>query len=545
MRTLNLTRCKFVLTILASSPSVLLVYSPLLVGLALVGVATPFVTGQFIDALAYEQPARGPFVALSALLLVRLLLTPLLERFICSRARKIETDLQFRVLDATMILSPGQLAAVPGGEIVAKMTRDTYAIGGFVRNLYPRLLQAAVMTFAAGFALCFRSNALGFAFMAFFPLAIVLFAPFARCFSANAHRVRKQGDASFNALFDFLLSLSLLRTLDAEHRFADAPQTALRELKRGNDATDSLSVLFGFLLGVLLVGGEIAVLGFAGSLAAKGTIPVGDVVLYQMLFISAIQSVQGVIALLPDLSSLREGVDSLGEALGRTPPEKNRGCLAPLETLAFSHVSFAYPNEPNRPVVRDFSAAFRVGTVVGLSGANGSGKSTLLRLAVGALEPQEGKVLFNGCSLDEINLSLFRLRIGIVFQDNFLVTGTIRDNITLRDPGFTEEDIGKALALSGFDATVRRLPDGLDTLVGNHVRTLSGGERQRLAVARAIIRNPMILILDEATNHLDAESRKSLADLIARLRPGRLILLAGHDPELEKMCDMKISCQIS
>lgn len=530
---------------LSQTPSVLWGYSPLLVGLTLIGVATPFATGQFIDALAYARPPHKPFLILAALLLVKALLTPLLERFICSRARQIETELQFRILDATMGLSPGQLAAMPNGEIVAKMIRDTYAIGGFVRGLYPRLLQAIAMMLATGIALYSRSRTLCFAFMAFFPLTLVLFAPFARRFSENSHRVRERGDASFNSLFDFFQSLPFLRILNAERRFAITPQTALEDLKRSNDATDALSVRFGFLLGILLIGGEVAVLGVAGSLAAKGTIPVGDVVLYQMIFISAIQSIQGIIALFPELSSLREGIDSLNETLERAIPRRKGGCLAPFETLMFSHVTFAYPNDPSHIVIRNFTATLRAGTVVGLSGVNGVGKSTFLKLAVGALEPQEGEILFNGASLNDIDLSLFRQRIGIVFQDNLLVSGTIRDNITLRDPDFTQEDIDRALVLSGFDAVVKRLPNGLDTPVGNHLRTLSGGERQRLAIARAIIRDPAILILDEATNHLDAEMRKNVANLVKKLRAHRLILLAGHDPELDKLCDVKISCQIS
>ena len=560
MHSKNFKRGRFVLSMLASSPSILFAYSPLLIALALLGVAAPFATGRLIDALAYHRSFHEPFAVLSLLLLGKALLTPLLQRFICTRARKVETDLQFQVLDATMALSPGQLAFASDGEIVAKMTRDTYAVGGFIRGLYPRILQAAVMMFATGFALYSRSSALCIAFMVFFPLAILLFLPFSRQFSANSHRVRKQGDTSFNSLFDFLLTLPLLRTLNAERRFADTPQTALRELKNGNDATDALSVRFGFLLGLLLVGGEIAVLGVAGSLAAKGAIPVGDVVLYQMLFISAIQSVQGVIALLPELSALREGVDSLEEMLAtlavsihprlnsasdnQTAQSTNRSIdesKNPL--LSFDHVTFAYPHASDKPVVRDFSATLHTGSVVGLFGENGAGKSTLLKLAVGALEPQKGEILFNGRPLGEIDTPRFRDRIGIVFQDNLLVTGTIRDNITLRDSRFSSADIDRALVLSGFDHVVKRLPDGLDTIVGNRMRTLSGGERQRLAIARAIIRDPLILILDEATNHLDAESRKNLANLITRLRPGRLTLLAGHDTELDKLCDVKISCQ--
>lgn len=542
---MNFNRTRFLTATLAASPSVLLIYAPLLVVQTLIGVTIPFATGNLIDTLAYHRRPYSAFTVLAVLLLARALLSPLLQHLICTRARAIETDLQFRLLAATMRLPPSQLADLQDGQLVAKLSRDTYAVGGFLRGLFPRLLQTIVMMFAAGFALYSRSSVLAISFIAFFPLATFLFAPFARHFAANSHRVRKQGESSFCTLFDFLMTLPLLRTLDAEQRFAETPMDALRQLKHGNDESDTLSVHFGFLLGILLVVGEVAVLGFAGTLAAKGIIPVGDVVLYQMLFITATQSVQGVISLLPELAALRESADSLGEALGHAPPDNGHIRIDHLVELSFHHVTFAYPNAPIRPVIRSFSARFLAGTVIGLSGANGAGKSTLLKLAVNVLEPQDGEVRINGHSFAKIDLAAFRRRIGIVFQDNLLVSGTIRDNITLRDPAFTQEDIDRALVLSGFNTIVERLPNGLDTLVGNNLRTLSGGERQRLAIARAVIRDPMILILDEATNHLDVESRRNLANLVEKLRPGRLILIAGHDTEMGRLCDEEISCQIS
>ena len=539
---MNLKRIKFLTAILVKSPGVTLVYTPLAAALAVAGVAIPFATGRLIDSLAYGPRPYAPFAALAALLAARALVSPALSRLAAARSRDIEAELQLKVLDATMNLPPSRLGMDSGGEIVAKLTRDAYAVGGFIRGLYPRLVQAVVMMFAAGAALFERSGALAFAFMAFFPLAVGAFAPFARRFAANSHRVRASGDESFSSLFDFLATLPLLRTLDAERRFADAPRSALGKLKRGNDETDRLTVVFGFLLALLLVGGEIAVIGIAGVLAMKGDIPVGDVVLYQMLFVGAIQAVEGVITLLPDLAALNEGAASLAESLEREQAGHGKFRIGTLESLEFDHAAFAYPGSSGKPVINDFSAVFHAGEVIGLGGANGAGKSTLLKLAVNALEPISGTIRVNGREFTEIDLAAFRRRIGIVFQDNLLVTGTIRDNITLRDPSYTEADIERALQLSEFDSVVKRLPEGLDTKVGNRLRSLSGGERQRLAIARALIRDPMILILDEATNHLDAESRRNLAASIARLREGRLIMIAGHDAEMGKLCDREIAC---
>ena len=378
--------------------------------------------------------------------------------------------------------------------------------------------------------------------------------------------MRAKSDRAFAVLFDSFRSLPFLRTLDAERRFADAPRQALDGFKDGNCAMDGLTVAFGALLGVFLVVGEIAVLGVAGACAARGAIPVGDVVVYQMLFLAAMQSAQGIVSLLPETAALREGIDSLDEILSnpreggragrpalpdlhgtagsRVPRDRVSQTVNRIEKLEFRNVTFAYPGAYAKPVVKDFSAAFRAGSVVALAGANGSGKTTILKLATSALEPQSGEILVNGSPLTTLDSGSFRRRIGIVFQDSLLVSGTVRDNITLRDPAFTQEDIDEAVALSGLEEVVKRLPLGLDTRVGLWGQSLSGGEIQRLAIARALIRRPDILVLDEVTNHLDAEAREAFGKLLRRLAPGRIVLVVSHDPALINLCDEKIYCQI-
>ncbi|MBR3222546.1 MAG: ABC transporter ATP-binding protein [Kiritimatiellae bacterium] len=537
-------RVRFLAATVMSSPAVVFVYSPLLVAQTVAGIAVPFATGRFIDALVGGMAPAGPFVALSALLLARAVLTPCLQRLVLSRARNIELKLQNRVLDAVMEFSPSELSPLANGELVAKLTRDAYAVGGFVSGLYPRLLVAVVTMFAAGSALHSRSPALGLSFMAFIPLAIALFFPFARRFAANSHSVRKRSDGSFSALFDFFHSLPFLRTLDAERRFADPPREALGALKSGNCDMDRLTVTFGTLLGFILVIGEIAVLGVAGAFAAKGTIPVGDVVVYQLLFLAAMQSVQGIVSLLPETASLREGIDSLGEILSHSVPRRGGEKIGTVETIEFRNVTFAYPGAEGGSVVKDFSATFRAGRIYAIVGANGTGKTTLLKLAAASLEPKAGEILVNGMPMKSLDESSFRRNIGIVFQDSLLVTGTIRDNITLRDPVFMDDDVEVAAKQSGFDEVVERLPYGLGTRLGLQGQSLSGGEMQRLAIARALVRNPSVLVLDEVTNHLDAEACASFGKLLRTLAPGRIVLLVSHDVALVNMCDAKILCQI-
>ena len=543
-RNAKFARMRFLASVVLSSPAVVFVYSPLLIALTAAGIAVPFATGRFIDSLVGGMAPVVPFVLLATLLVAQAVMTPVLQRLVLSCARKVELNLQWHVLAAVMDFPPPELYSLADGALVAKLTRDAYAVGGFVSGLYPRLLAAVVTMASAGFALHSRAPALGLSFVAFIPLCIVLFVPFARRFATNSHAVRKRSDGAFAVLFDFFHSLPFLQTLAAGHRFADSPRESLAALNHGNCALDRLTVVFGALLGALLVVGEVAVLGIAGMLAAKGTIPVGDVVVYQMLFLAAMQSVQGIVSLLPETATLREGIDSLGEILNRAPPMFWGHRLDSIESIEFRNVTFAYPGSDARPVIKDFSANFRAGRVVALVGDNGSGKTTLLKLATAALEPQSGEILVNGQRLETLDAYAFRSSLGIVFQDSLLVSGTVRDNITLRDSAFTDKDIAEATAQSGLDEVIRRLPNGLDTRVGLDGQSLSGGEMQRLAIARALIRKPSILVLDEVTNHLDVATCSSFGKLLHQLASGRIVLVVSHDPALIGLCDEKIFCQI-
>ena len=539
-------RTRFLAHTILSSPMIVFTYSPLLVTATIAEIAVPFATGHFIDALINGAAPIRPFAVLAALLLTKAILTPCLQRLILSRARNIELTLQKQALNAVMDFSPAELFPLANGELVAKLTRDAYAIGRFVSELYPRLLVAVITIFAAGSALFSRSAALGISFMAFIPLAVAIFLPFSRRFSAASHSVRKRSDDAFATLFEFFHSLPFLRTLGAEHRFADSPCYALTVLKDGTCVLDRLTVLFSALIGAILVGGEIVILGAAGTLAAKGAIPVGDVVVYQLLFLAAMQSVQGIVSLLPETASLCEGIDSLDEIFARPTPRRHI-CkdVGTVKNVEFRNVTYSYPGAEDRPVVKNFSATFHAGRIYALVGANGAGKTTLLKLATGALVRQSGEILVNGTTMKAVDEDAFRRETGIVFQDSLLLSGSVRDNITLRDPMFTDVDVMRIIRQIGLENMVKRLPDGLNTRLGLRGQLLSGGELQRLAIARALVRNPSVLVLDEATNHLDAAARASFAKRLRDLASGRIVLIVSHDDEIINLCDEKIFCQIS
>jgi ABC-type bacteriocin/lantibiotic exporter with double-glycine peptidase domain len=192
-------------------------------------------------------------------------------------------------------------------------------------------------------------------------------------------------------------------------------------------------------------------------------------------------------------------------------------------TLRVEGLNFSYPGEP-RPTLEDVSIEIGSGQCVAVVGASGSGKSTLARLLAGLYEPGAGRICFEGEDLRAVNLSSLRERFGIVAQETRLFSGSIRDNVTLFDPAFTQDDVERACRLACLDTAIDAMPMRYDTVLADGGSSLSGGQRQRLALARALIRRPSVLILDEATSALDTVTERAVQYNLRELRCTRVLV---------------------
>ena len=194
--------------------------------------------------------------------------------------------------------------------------------------------------------------------------------------------------------------------------------------------------------------------------------------------------------------------------------------------IRFEDVYFAY--EKDKPVLRGVTFDAPSGTVIALVGSSGSGKSTLAGLAATFLEPDEGHVLVDGQDLRHVKLATYREQLGLVFQDDFLFDGTIRENLRFARPSATDDEIQKAAEKAYVTEFTDRFPDRMDTIIGERGVKLSGGQRQRVTIARALLAEPRILLLDEATSSLDTESEALIQKSLDELLRGRTTLVIAH-----------------
>jgi ATP-binding cassette, subfamily B, bacterial HlyB/CyaB len=284
--------------------------------------------------------------------------------------------------------------------------------------------------------------------------------------------------------------------------------------------------------GVLLLGAYIA-------LTSPDTIPIGGLVAFMMLSARVAQPLASLAKLMEDIGEVRTATALAASVLNQRPESANPSAgIRPRfgGAISFNRVAYSYPNTTS-PALNQIGFGIAPGTVLGIVGRSGSGKSTITRLLQGITRDYSGQISIDGHDLRDINLAHLRRNLGVVLQDNFLFRGTVAENILAGRPGLTLSDAVHAARLAGAAEFVERLPNGYETLIEEGSPNLSGGQRQRLAIARALVHDPRILILDEATSALDPESEALVNANIAQMAAGRTMLIISHRLSSLADCD--------
>ncbi|THF65229.1 type I secretion system permease/ATPase [Pseudothauera rhizosphaerae] len=294
--------------------------------------------------------------------------------------------------------------------------------------------------------------------------------------------------------------------------------------------TQTLSTLANESVGLVGKLVTVATLWLGARLVIEGHLSVGQLIAFNMLAGRVAQPIMRLAQLWTNFQQTGVSVQRLGDILNtRTEAAQNtRSTLPPLKgRVEFDQVHFRYrPDGPE--VLRGISLTIEAGEIIGVVGRSGSGKSTLTRLIQRLYTPERGRVLVDGMDLALADVSSLRRQIGVVLQDNMLFNRSIRENIALTDPGAPVETVMQAAQLAGAHDFILELPEGYDTVVGEHGASLSGGQRQRIAIARALMGNPRILIFDEATSALDYESERIVQQNMKAICQGRTVIIIAH-----------------
>jgi ABC-type multidrug transport system fused ATPase/permease subunit len=331
-------------------------------------------------------------------------------------------------------------------------------------------------------------------------------------------------------LTESLGGVRVIKGYHAEEReeatFATGVRRLLDNVMRSLTATSIMSLSASVLLG--LVG---AVTMYVGAhQISSGTLTVGGFVSYTLLLGFLVAPIMQIVSIGTQLTEALAGLERTQEIMSERPEDQDPKRSTPLRDIVgsveFDHVSFTYDGVHD--VLRDISFRAEPGTVTALVGSSGSGKSTTIGLISAFYTPTKGTIRVDGVDLSTVRLDSYRTRLGVVLQESFLFDGTIRENVSFSRPGASEDELLRACRIARVDEFAEAFADKYDTIVGERGVKLSGGQRQRISIARAILAEPRILILDEATSSLDSESEQMIQQGLSYLMKGRTTFVIAH-----------------
>lgn len=463
-------------------------------------------------------------------ILVQSVTSYLLTKILSVQAQYMISELRADVQKKVLSLPIRFFDNTKSGNLVSRIMNDVEGVRNLIGTGLVQLVGGTVTAVVSLVLLLRISPAM--TLLTFIPLAIFSFIAL-KAFKIIRPIFRKRGKINAEVtgrLTETLGGIRVIKGFNAEAQenriFEDGVEELFQNVKKSLTMTAFMTSSATFLIGIATTG----VMGLGGYKIIQGTLTIGDLLMFTVLLGLMVAPIVQMSNIGSQLTEALAGLDRTEELMNMTPEaDEERRTLVLDEVkgdMAFHDVSFAY--EEDKEVLHNISFKADSGSVVALVGSSGSGKTTIAGLAASFLNPESGKVTIDGKDLAEINLSSFRQHLGVVLQDDFLFEGTIRQNILFPRPNASEERLQQAVKAAYVDEFTDRFEDGLDTLIGERGIKLSGGQRQRIAIARAVLANPKILILDEATSNLDTESEGLVQKSLAELTKGRTTFVIAH-----------------
>lgn len=496
----------------------------------------PLAIGMIIDALTplrEDSFRRVMWIAGGYFLL--LLQNPFVHTAFVRLMSGLLRHMQF-VLRSALIERLQQLAVTFYEEkqtsaLQTKILRDVDAIDGLCRHLLHTGLNGLLVIIYVTIIALIRQPILALYFLLTVPAGIALLKLFDRRFREQYQSLRIETEQMNTRVGEMLQMLPVTRAHGLEEYETRGVRSVFARIRERGLKVDILTEFFAasswFTFNIF----QLACLIFSAWLVTQNRLSVGDAVMYHTYFGMLVGAVQQLLSVFPAIAQGADALRSIGEIIEAPEIENQSGKPAAPQPLRgkinFSAVYYQYP-QGREVALQNISLQIKAGETIAFVGESGAGKSTLVNLAIGLRHPSSGVVEVDGVNLQSIDLRTYRRQIGVVPQSTILFDGTLRENVGYGMDKVSDDQLWQVLADANLAEFVRSLPKGLDTPLGESGTRLSGGQRQRLSIARALIRNPRIILLDEATSALDTESERLVQEAIVRLTRDRTTLIVAH-----------------
>ena len=495
----------------------------------------PIITANIINDVTMKNPDTVQNIILYSILEVGLigLNIPMNYYYTSYKSlatRYAETGLRKALVRKLQQLSISYHVETQSGRLQSKIMRDVEAVETLSTQMFLSILNIVLNIGVALVVTASKSKVVFIFFLLTAPVAAITMVSFRTAMRKRNTEFRKEMEETSARVMEMVELVPVTRAHALEDEEVHKMSGQLFAVAEKGYKLDLVQALFGSVGWAIFQVFQVVCLAFTGYLAIRGRILAGDITLYQSYFATVVNQVSAIVTLLPTITKGIESVNSIGEVLLSEDVEDNEG-KKQLDDVKgefdFCDVSFHYKNN-NTKVLNHLNLHVNQGETIALVGESGAGKSTVLNLVIGFHLADGGKVLLDGNDMKEIDLRSYRKHLAVVPQTSSLFSGTIRENIIYGAEQVSEEELWNVIRAANLTDLIESLPEGLDTVVGEHGGKLSGGQRQRIAIARALIRNPKVIVLDEATSALDSISEKLIQEALGNLTRNRTTFIVAH-----------------
>ena len=492
---------------------------------------TPLFTQVIIDKVLVHKGLSTLDVLMTGLIIIavfQMVLGYLRTYIFTVLTNKVDVVLGARLYNHIVSLPLRYFESRRVGETVARV-KELETIRSFISGSSLVLIIDTAFCFIFIIAMFWYSTLLCLVAIALIPFMVLL-----NLVATPIYRKRIQTKFEANAesqsfLVESVTGASTVKALALEQKFSRKWEDLLGHYVKTSFDVNNVANVANSLGGFLQHLSTLLILWVGAHQVMAGKLSVGQLVAFQMLAGQVSGPVLRLVGVWHQFQQTRISIDRIGDIMNLPKESDGRGEMSPIRQgeIFFEKVSFRYHHD-DPYAVKNINVKLAPGVMVGIVGPSGSGKSTLVKLLQRMYDLEEGRIFVDNIDISKYNPAAYRRQIGTVLQENYLFCGTVRENIAIARPGATMEEVERAARMSGAHDFIVQMKAGYDTIIGERGDSLSGGQRQKIAISRAMLVNPRILIFDEATSALDALSEKEVLDAIQKVRKNRTVLMIAH-----------------
>lgn len=510
----------------------------------LFALVTPLLVQVILDKVLTHQSMTTLnvlAVAFVAIMIFELLLNISRNYIFIHTSCKLDARLGSKLFNHLFTLPYAYFENRKVGNIISRV-RELDKIRDFITNKSVTLLLDSFFAIVFFVVMLFYSKSLSFISLAFISVVALMYALITPSVRTRLEEKFQMSAESNSYLVESVTGIQTVKALAVEGSMQRKWENLLAKYIHAGFNLSIVQNIASALVGLIQKGMTVVILYIGVKLVLEQKMTVGQLIAFNMISRQLTAPVVRLAGLWHEVQQTFLAIDRLGDILNH-PQEKMSGKSITLPQvkgqLIFENVNFRY--NINQPwIINNLNLSIKAGHSIGFVGKSGSGKSTIAKLVQRLYLSQEGSIYLDGVDLKHLHPQWLRYQFGVVLQENYLFSGTVRDNISIARPDVTIDSIIEVSNIAGAHEFISKMPEGYETMVGERGTTLSGGQKQRIAIARALLTNPKILILDEATSALDYESEKIINDNLKKITHDRTTLIIAHRLSTVRNCDILI-----